>query len=115
MTQSFAMFWPEYVRAHSRPGTRVVHLLGTLLGWALLAAAIVLQRWWWILGALVVSYSLAWFSHFFIERNRPATFEHPLWSWLADQKMVAFILSGRMNAEVERRAAAAASPHHVAS
>ena len=87
------------------PGTRAIHLAGTLLGWVLLILAIVLQHWWWILGALVVSYALAWTSHFFVEHNRPATFEHPLWSWWADQKMVALMLSGKMAEEVRRCAA----------
>lgn len=99
---NFATFWPEYVRAHSQLGTRVVHLAGTLTGWALLAGAIALQRWWWIALALVVPYALAWISHFFVEHNRPATFEHPLWSWWADQKMVALMLTGKMSDEVRR-------------
>jgi hypothetical protein len=37
-----------------------------------------------------------------VEHNRPASFDHPLWSWLADQKMVALVLTGRMNQEVRR-------------
>jgi hypothetical protein len=102
---NFKIFWPEYVRAHSQPGTRAIHLLGTLAGWALLIFAIALRHWWWILVALVISYALAWISHFFVEHNRPATFEHPLWSWCADQKMVALMLSGKMKEEVRRCAA----------
>jgi hypothetical protein len=99
---NFANFWPEYVRAHSQPGTRAIHLAGTLAGWTLFIAAIALRRWWWVPVALLVSYALAWISHFFVEHNRPATFEHPLWSWRADQKMVALMLAGKMNEEVRR-------------
>ena len=98
---NFNDFWPEYVRAHSQPGTRAIHLLGTLAGWVLLLIAILLQRWW-ILGALVLPYALAWISHFFVEHNRPASFQHPLWSWWADQRMVALMLAGKMNQEVRR-------------
>ena len=105
---NFANFWPEYVRAHSQPGTRAIHLAGTLAGWSLLVAAIALRRWWWIAVALGASYALAWLSHFFVEHNRPASFEHPLWSWWADQKMVALMISGRMNEEVRR---CAETPH----
>src|SRR6266446_4757838 len=36
----FAEFWPVYVRAHSRPATRAVHLVGTLAGWMLVGAAV---------------------------------------------------------------------------
>lgn len=100
--RNFSDFWPVYVLAHRQPLTRIFHSTGTLIGWAVFVAAIILRRPWLILLALVVPYSLAWFSHFFVEHNRPATFGHPLWSWLADQKMVALVLTGKMNREVER-------------
>jgi hypothetical protein len=101
-SSSFAQFWPEYVRAHSEASTRFMHCAGTLCGWAILVAAIVKREWWWIPLALVIPYALAWISHFFIEHNKPATFEHPLWSWWADQKMVAMMLTGKMSREVAR-------------
>ena len=99
---TFKSFWPEYVRAHSQSGTRALHLMGTLAGWVLLVAAILLQRWWWIAVAFFLPYALAWVSHFFVEHNRPASFGHPLWSWWADQRMVALMLAGKMNQEVRR-------------
>jgi hypothetical protein len=99
---SFAEFWPSYVLAHRQVATRIFHTIGTLAGWTLLISGILLRRPWWILAALVVPYALAWFSHFFVEHNRPATFGHPLWSWLADQRMVALVVTGKMEAEVRR-------------
>jgi len=91
--KTFAEFWPFYVREHSRAGTRALHLAGTLTGTALLVA-------------LVPGYAAAWAGHFFVEHNRPATFKHPLWSLAGDYKMVALMLAGRMNEEVERAHAA---------
>jgi hypothetical protein len=102
--RSFAEFWPHYVRAHRERGTRAFHLFGTLLGWSLLLAAIVLRRPWLVLAALLIPYPIVWFSHFFIEHNQPATFGHPAWSWIADQRMVLLMLRGRMSAEVRRYA-----------
>jgi hypothetical protein len=99
---TFAEFWPEYVRAHRKPATRFVHLLGTLGGWMLVGAAIAQRRWWLIVVALVIPYALAWISHFFLEHNKPASFGHPLWSWWADQRMVFLMVIGRMGAEVRR-------------
>jgi hypothetical protein len=103
--KTFREFWPVYVLAHRQPLTRMFHCGGTLTGWAILIAAIVLRKPWLIVPALIVPYALAWFSHFFVEHNRPATFGHPLWSWVADQKMVAMVLGGRMASEVARCAA----------
>lgn len=100
--KSFAEFWPYYVLAHRQPATRAFHLAGTLLGWSLLTAGLLLRNWWLALLAPIVPYPIVWFSHFFIEHNQPATFAHPGWSWLADQKMVAMMLTGRMAAEVQR-------------
>jgi hypothetical protein len=99
---TFAEFWPDYVRAHSKPATRVVHCVGTILGWMLVGGAIAVHRWWWIAAAVVVAYALAWLSHFLVEHNRPATFEHPLWSWWADQRMVFLTLIGRMGEEAKK-------------
>jgi len=100
--QSFAEFWPHYVCAHRHPATRAFHCTGTLLGWGLLLAAIWRRNPWLALAALLAPYAMAWFSHFFVEHNRPATFGHPLWSWCADQKMVAMILAGKMGEEMRR-------------
>jgi len=54
------------------------------------------------LGALISGYAFAWVSHFFIEKNRPATFTYPLWSLIGDWKMWAFMLTGRLDAELKR-------------
>jgi hypothetical protein len=56
----------------------------------------------------VFSCALSWVSHFFFEHNKRATLEHPLWSRLADQKIVAMMLAGRMGQEARRCAATGA-------
>ncbi|TGS08641.1 DUF962 domain-containing protein, partial [Mesorhizobium sp. M1C.F.Ca.ET.187.01.1.1] len=37
-----------------------------------------------------------WVGHFFFEKNRPATFQHPLYSFMGDWMMFADILRGRV-------------------
>lgn len=99
---SFEEFWPFYVMEHSQPATRAFHFAGTALGWLLLVVGLALRDWRLLVAAPVAPYPIVWFSHFFIERNKPASFAYPAWSWRADQKMVWMMLTGRMNAEVDR-------------
>ena len=100
--KSFAEFWPHYVAEHSQPTTRALHAAGTLASTACAAVLIARGKWRWLPLALVPGYAAAWIGHFFVEHNKPASFQHPLWSFIADYKMVGQMLAGRMDEEVER-------------
>lgn len=100
--QSFSEFWPFYVTEHSQPGTRLLHLIGTTIGVGLLIYFIVSGRWWLFPLVFVPGYGCAWAAHFLIEKNRPATFEYPLWSFMGDYKMIALMVAGKMGNELEQ-------------
>lgn len=99
--RSFSEFWPFYVAEHSKPGTRLLHLIGTLLATSTMIYFVVAGRWWLFPLGLIPGYAFAWFAHFVVEKNKPASFQYPLWSFAADYKMVAMMIVGRMNREVE--------------
>ena len=99
---TFREFWPYYVREHRKPITRALHFIGSTFVLAIAAAAVVTGRPWLLLATPVVGYGFAWIGHFGFEKNRPATFKYPAWSFLADWVMYGKILSGTMRAEVER-------------
>ena len=100
--QSFAEFWPFYVREHAHPLNRQLHFIGSSLGGVCLLALFCTGNLLLLPLGLVIGYGFAWVGHFFVEKNKPASFHYPLWSFCADWKMWAYILMGRMNAEVER-------------
>jgi len=100
--RTFAEFWPFYLREHSRPATRTLHLVGTTLSLLLLASAAALRSGRLILLAVVCGYAFAWVGHFFVEHNRPATFKYPLWSLAADWKMWLLAITGRLAPELHR-------------
>jgi hypothetical protein len=100
--QTFAEFWPFYLREHSRPATRALHCAGTTLSLLLIVSAVAARRPTLLLAALLCGYAFAWASHYFVEHNRPATFKYPLWSFAADWKMWALTLRGRLGPELQR-------------
>lgn len=100
--KSFEEFWPHYVAEHSKPATRALHLAGTTAGLACAAALLARGRWRLLPLAFIPGYAAAWLGHFLIEKNRPATFDHPLWSLRGDYKMIGMMLAGKMEDEVER-------------
>lgn len=104
--KSFADFWPYYVRQHLHPRTRLLHAIGSVLAVALFGLAFAVNLW--ILVAVpVIGYAFAWYAHFFVEHNKPATFGHPFYSLAADYRMLFLMMAGRMDGEVTKASGAA--------
>jgi hypothetical protein len=99
---TFEEFWLYYVREHSTAGCRMLHFIGSTLGVICLVSTFVTGNLWFIPLGLALGYGFAWFGHFFVEHNKPATFQYPLWSFLGDWKMWRMMLLGRMSEEIER-------------
>lgn len=94
--KSFAEFWPFYLKEHSHPANRRLHFVGTLLVHLILIYSLVTQQWMLLWALPVLGYGFAWVGHFVIEKNRPATFTHPLWSLAGDFKMFYLMLFGKL-------------------
>ena len=99
---SFADFWPFYLHEHRLPANRACHYVGTASALAWLGCTLATGHFGLAALALVAGYAPAWFGHFVIEHNRPATFKHPLWSLMGDFKMLGYFVTGRLGAELAR-------------
>jgi hypothetical protein len=100
--RSYREFWPYYLNEHKQPKTRALHLAGTGVTTALLAAGIVTTNIWFLPAAVFAGYGPAWFAHFVVEKNKPTTFRYPLWSLISDFRMAATWLAGGLDRELKR-------------
>ena len=97
---SYAEFWPHYLREHADPRTRAIHYTGTLAALLLIGFGVAIGPWWLLLIAPAAGYGPAWIGHGFVEKNRPATFTHPVWSFLSDFRMLHLWITGRLAPEL---------------
>jgi hypothetical protein len=93
---SFAEFYPYYLGEHSNSTCRRLHFIGTTLVIFILALSIGKGAWLMLWALPLAGYSFAWVGHFFFEKNRPATFTHPLYSFMGDWVMWKDILTGKI-------------------
>lgn len=94
-SQSFAEFYPFYLTEHQNPISRLLHFIGTTLFFVFLIAAFVTGNVNLLWFCPLMGYGFAWVGHFFFEKNKPATFQYPLWSLASDFKLYFQILAGK--------------------
>ncbi len=100
--ETFEEFWLFYLQEHAKPRTRALHYLGTGLAVAGIVLFVMSGNPWILPGVLVVGYGPAWIAHFFVEKNRPATFTYPLWSLAGDFRMAFSWLTGHIAEDLKR-------------
>ena len=93
---SFGQFYPFYLSEHADRTCRRLHFVGTSLVILVAVSAIASGR----LGLLwllpVLGYGFAWVGHFYFEKNRPATFKYPFYSFMGDFVMYKDIWTGKI-------------------
>jgi hypothetical protein len=93
---TFRDFYPFYLGEHADVRCRRLHFAGSLLVIVAIVLAVVTGHAAWLWLAPVGGYGFAWIGHFVFEKNRPATFKHPLYSLMGDWVMFWDILRGRV-------------------
>lgn len=91
--RTFKEFYPFYLSEHLHPVCRGLHFIGS---WCVVLL-VVLSFFKPILLIFtpIAGYGCAWIGHFFFEKNRPATFTYPKFSFMGDWVMFKDIIIRR--------------------
>ena len=95
--KSFAEFYPYYLSEHSTASCRRMHFLGSTLALVCLVLLLATGQPAYLLYGLLCGYGFAWIGHYVFEKNQPASFKRPLYSFMGDWVMYAQILRGRVS------------------
>ena len=93
---NFRDFYPFYLGEHQNRICKRLHFIGSSLVLLTLVGVLVTGRWWGLWLMPLFGYGFTWVGHYFFEKNRPATFIHPLYSLMGDWVMYRDILIGRI-------------------
>ena len=99
--QTYSEFLPYYLREHSNPVSRGLHYIGTIIGSALIVYFATSGQPYFIPLGFVFGSFCAWVGHFGFEKNKPATFKYPFWSFISDYVMLFYFLTGQINRRME--------------
>jgi len=94
--RNFEEFYPFYLGEHAARASRRLHVIGTSAAVLQMLAAVLTREPLLFLSALLTGYGFAWVGHYVFEKNRPATFKHPLYSLRGDFRMAREVFSRRI-------------------
>lgn len=94
--QTFKEFYPFYLSQHQNKACKILHFVGTFLAISTLLFSLISRQWEWLPLAPLFGYSLAWLGHFVFEKNKPATFQYPLYSLMGDFLMFWQIITKKL-------------------
>nr|WP_174506237.1 DUF962 domain-containing protein [Acinetobacter sp. Marseille-Q1620] len=95
--QNYSEFYRFYLTEHRNITSRRLHIAGSSLGLYFWSKAIRKRQAKYIIYGLVSGYACAWVGHFIFEKNKPASFKQPLFSFISDWRMFSDILRGNLS------------------
>ncbi|MCJ0743508.1 DUF962 domain-containing protein [Pedobacter montanisoli] len=93
--KSLKEFYPFYLSEHQNFTSRILHFIGTGLVILALLAGLLFHDAIFLVAIPFLGYGFAWVGHFFFEKNKPATFQYPLYSLASDFILFWDLLNGK--------------------
>ena len=95
--KNYSEFYYFYLTEHRNMTSRRLHVIGSSIGLYFFTKALHKRQVKYAAYGLVSGYACAWVGHFFFEKNKPASFKQPLYSFISDWKMLSDVARGRLS------------------
>lgn len=95
--KNYSEFYRFYLTEHRDITSRRLHAVGSSVGIYFFSKAIRQRKAKYVVYGLVSGYTCAWAGHFVFEKNKPASFKQPLYSFISDWRMLSDIIRGNLS------------------
>lgn len=95
--KNYSEFYRFYLTEHRSMMSRRLHAAGSSLGIYFFSKAIRQRKAKYVAYGLLSGYACAWVGHFVFEKNKPASFKQPLYSFISDWRMLSDIVRGNLS------------------
>ncbi|NNH01310.1 DUF962 domain-containing protein [Acinetobacter sp. ANC 5414] len=95
--QNYHEFYRFYLTEHRNITSRRLHVFGSGVGVYFFTQAIRQRKAKYLAYGLLSGYACAWVGHFMFEKNKPASFKQPLYSFISDWRMLSDVLRGNLS------------------
>ena len=100
--RKYSEFYKFYLTEHRNMASRRLHIAGSSTGLLLLGLSLAKSKKRYIPLGIAAGYACAWVGHFIFEKNKPASFKQPLYSFISDWRMFADVLRGNLSLKDRR-------------
>lgn len=95
--KNYQEFYRFYLTEHRNIMSRRLHVVGSSIGIYFFSKAVRKKQAKYVLYGLVAGYANAWVGHFVFEKNKPASFKQPFYSFISDWRMLSDVARGRLS------------------
>ncbi|MFW1982717.1 Mpo1-like protein [Acinetobacter guillouiae] len=95
--KNYSEFYRFYLTEHRSMMSRRLHAAGSSVGIYFFSKAIRQRKVKYVAYGLLSGYACAWVGHFVFEKNKPASFKQPLYSFISDWRMLSDIVRGNLS------------------
>lgn len=95
--KDYHQFYRFYLTEHRNIISRRLHVTGSSIGLYFFSKAILKRKPRYFAYGLLSGYACAWVGHFVFEKNKPASFKQPLYSFISDWRMFSDVLRGNLS------------------